>query len=224
MNPGVISKVKSEDAIATMSSIPRGGGASETAGDKDDEDDIEEAPEVLYLPGLLTASVGRKLSIKDATTDSKVTITSKKAKELGVSSGDVVGVVGRRRRVTYAVVSIFQKKGNSSSTSSISFNLANNLRVREGDSIKVVPLEDEEEVRAAMEEERSGDMLLLCRTAEVADNVALAPIEDSLNMLINAEGGDEIEEEELMERFVTPYFDMTNGGGMLVKEENVVMM
>jgi len=223
MTPSVRNKMKIDDAIATMSSVPRGGGASETS-DDDDEDDAEEAPEVLYLPGLLQAAVGRKLSIKDATTDSKVTITSKKARELGVSSGDVVGVVGRRRRVTYGVVSIFPKKGPSSSSCSIAFNLANNLRVREGDSIKVVPLEDSEENRAAMEEERSGDMLLLCRTAEVADNVALAPIEDSLNMLINAEGGDEIEEEELIERFVTPYFDMNNGGGMLVKEGNVVVM
>jgi len=221
----MITGVKIDDAIATMSSVPRGGGApSDTASDEDEEDEVEDVPEVLYLPGLLQASVGRKLSIKDATTDSQVTITAKKAKELGVSSGDVIGVVGRRRRVTYGVVSIYKKKGTSSSNCSISFNLGNNLRVREGDSIKVVRLEDVEENRIAMAEERSGDMLLLCRTPEVAESVALAPIEDSLNMLINAEGGDEIDEEELIERFVTPYFDTSKGGGMLVKKESVIIM
>jgi len=222
----VRNQAKMDDAIATtaVSSIGRGGGdPSETAGDEDDEDG-EDVPEVLYLPGLLTASVGRKLSIKDATTDSQVTITSKKARELGVSSGDVIGVVGRRRRVTYAIVSIFPKKGTSSSACSISFNLANNLRVRDGDSLKVVRLEDNEENRNAMEEERSGDMLLLCRSPEVAETVAFAPVEDSLSMLVNAEGGDDIEEEELMERFVTPHFDTANGGGMLVKEDSVIIM
>ena len=76
-----------------------------------------------------------------------------------------MGLVGHRRRTTYAVVSIFQKKKGTTSTScSIPYNVANNLRVREGGAIKVVPLQEKGAVGKAMEEERSGDMLLLCRS------------------------------------------------------------
>jgi len=217
------------DSISTSMLLPRGGGApgdAETSCDGDSDEEVEDVPEVLYLPGLLYASVGRQLVIKDAKTDSIVTLTSKKARELSLSPGDIVGIVGKRRRATYAVVSIFQKKkGTSSTACSISHNVATNLRVREGDAIKVVPLNGGGE--KGMEEERSGDMLLLCRVPGVARSVSLAPVEDSLSKLVAAEGGDEIEEEELMERFVTPYFDLESAGedgDIVMKEGNVIMM
>ena len=121
----------------------------------------------------------------------------KKARELKLTSGSIVGLVGHRRRTTYAVVSIFQKKKGTTSTScSIPYNVANNLRVREGDAIKVMPLQEKGAVGKEMEEERSGYMLLLCRSVEEVGGLSLAPVEDSLNSLVNAEGGDEIEEEE----------------------------
>jgi len=209
-----------------LSTILRGGGdpSATTSSDGESEEEEEDVPEVLYLPGLLQATVGRQMSIKDAKTDSIITLTSKKARELNLSPGDIVGVVGKRRRATYASVAIFQKKkGHTSTACSISFNVGINLRVREGDAIKVVPLGGAEGRKKA-EEERSGDMLLLCRVPEVARSVSLAPVEDSLNRLVAVEGGDEIEEEELMERFVTPYFDLESGGDILMKEGNVIMM
>jgi len=211
-----------DGAVAAASSIPRGG-AEPGAEVEEEEEEGDEVPEVLYLPGLLQASVGRKLANQHATADSQITLTAKKARELNISSGDTVGLVGRRRRATYAVVSIFQKKrGTTSMACSVSFNTANNLRVREGDAIKVVPLTGDE--TASMEEERSGDMLLLCRKPGEVGVVALAPVEDSLSALVAQEGGDEIEEDELMDRFVTPYFDLDNGGDVIVKEGNVLLL
>jgi len=210
-------RIKDPSITPTVKFIPRGGSDDlATVGD----DEMEKKPEVLYLPGLLKASVGLKSSIKDATTDSQIKLTSKKAKELNVSNGDVVGIIGKRRRATYGVVAI-AKKGSSSSSCSVAFNMANNLRVRDGDKVKIVPLD----TLGVEAEERSGDILLLSKNPSVASSVSLAPIEDSLNALINAEGGDEIDDDELMERFVSPYLDLEgDAGDFLVKENNVLAL
>jgi translation initiation factor IF-1 len=150
-----------------------------------------------------------------------VTLTPKKARELKISDGDVVAIIGRRRRVTYAIASVPSKKKGSNSNCSISHNLATNIRVRDGDKVKIVKLGD----GAADAEERSGDMILLTKEPDVVESVTYSPIEDSLNSLINAEGGDEIEDEELMERFISPYLNIEEDGGAIVaKEGSVVTM
>ena len=138
-----------------------------------------------------------------------------------VADGDVVAIIGRRRRATYAIASVPSKKKGSNSNCFISHNLASNLRIRDGDKLKVVALGKD----AADAEERSGDMVLLTKDAEVVSSVTYSPIEDSLNNLINSEGGDEIEDEELMERFIEPYLNLEDDGGSVVaKSGSVVTM
>jgi len=177
----------------------------------------EEAEE-LYLPGLLNASVGKKTEKKDAKSDSKIILSPKKAKELGVSNGDIIVAVGRRRRASYTIVSIVKKQKNSSfSSCSLSYNLANNLRLRDGDKVKVSPLQSE-----LPTEDRSGDILLLSQMPQVVMSVTFSPIEDSLNSLVASEGGDEIEDEELMERFIEPYLNIEDSDDIIVKEGNVI--
>ncbi len=148
-------------------------------------------------------------------------MTPKKAKELNVSDGDVVAIIGRRRRATYAIASVPSKKKGSNSNCFISHNLATNLRVRDADKIKVVPLAED----AAATEERSGDMILLTRKPDVVGSVTYSPVEDSLNSLVAAEGGDDIEDEELKDRFITPYLNIDeNSGAIVAKEGNVITM
>jgi hypothetical protein len=140
---------------------------------------------------------------------------------LKISDGDVVAVIGRRRRATYAIASVPSKKKGSNSNCFISHNLATNLRIRDGDKLKLVNIGAD----AAEKEDRSGDMLLLTKNAEVVVSATYSPVEDSLNSLINSEGGDEIEDEELMERFVTPYLNIEDdAGSVIVKEGSVITM
>jgi hypothetical protein len=149
-----------------------------------------------------------------------VIISNKKAQELGLSKGDIVALVGRRRKASYAVVSIQSKArgGISASSCEITHNMASNLRLRNGDRVKVVPLE------AGMEkkEERSGDMLLLTKNPGKVTSVTFAPVEDSLKSLVASEGGDEIPDEDLLERFVAPYLNKDGDTTVLVKEGNIV--
>jgi hypothetical protein len=71
-------------------------------------------------------------------------------------------------------------------------------------------------------EERSGDMELLMQDAPIVSSVTYSPIEDSLNSLIASEGGDEIGDEELMDRFLTPYLNLEDGVQVIAKEGNVL--
>ena len=135
-----------------------------------------------------------------AKADSTVYISAKKAKELKVKSGQIVGVIGRRRRATYATV---QTKKMSSEDAEISSNVGNNLRVRDADKLKIVKLGTDE-----TDAEASGDMALLASTPSTAESVTLSPIEDSYSELVATEGGDEISDEEIMARFVAPYLDL----------------
>merc|ERR1712238_105956 len=130
-----IRAVESNNAALTMS-IPRGGdepGVEKLTKEKDgnENDNEEDIVETLYLPGLLHASVSRKTDTGDAITDCTVILNHKKAKELGVSSGDVVAIVGRRRKANHAIVSVAPRKqkaagGVSVSGCALAYNLANN--------------------------------------------------------------------------------------------------
>lgn len=135
-----------------------------------------------------------------ADSDASISISTNKAKELGLKDGDVVGVVGRRRRAAYGRVSVVKSKKTALT---ISVNLAKNLRLRKGDKAKVVPLTGKLE-----EGTHSGDMTILDTTEPAAiASFTLAPIEDSLTTLEAIEGGDEIPEEDLTARFISPYFE-----------------
>jgi transitional endoplasmic reticulum ATPase len=107
------------------------------------------------------------------------------------------------------------------SVCAMSENLAKNLRLRKGDTLKIAPLSGEKE-----EGTRSGDMLLLDQTtAPKISSVTFSPVEDSLTSLEAMEGGDEIADEEILSRFVTPYLESSNGflkhgHILLLKDEN----
>lgn len=162
----------------------------------------------------------------------------KKAQELGVKTGDVVVLIGRRRRATYGRVAISaaasdrapasanKKKassvGASSSVVHLSSTLAHYLRVRLNDKVKVVALSAPD---LDLKEPRSGDLKLLqSRTPTVVETITLSPVEDSYQAVVAAEGGDEISEEELMERWVRPYLETGGGGGGLLKTNMVVSL
>jgi hypothetical protein len=138
--------------------------------------------------------------------DSAVQLSAAKAKELGVSAGDVVVLVGRRRHASYGTVEIRAASSSSKKTvCSISQNMASNLRLRQDDKVKVVALEKSFEDENASE--RSGDLLLLQKQPSKIQSVTFSPVEDSLAALTAMEGGDEIAEGELLARFVTPYLE-----------------
>ena len=107
------------------------------------------------------------------------------------------------------------------SKASISYNTASNLRLRDGDKLKVVPIKE----GAGAKEERSGDMQLLAKTPEVVSSITFSPVEDSYNSLVASEGGDDIEDEELKERFIDNYMNLEEDGDSIVaKEGNVICM
>lgn len=126
----------------------------------------------------------------------------------------MVALVGRRRKAAYARVSTSKQKKSSCT---LSANLASNLSLRKDDKVKVLPLKEDESDTA-----RSGDMILL-KAAEVPKimSMSLSPIEDSLRSLEASEGGDEIPEDEIQQRFVAPYLEET---GALVKKGHVLKL
>ncbi len=187
-----------------------------TAAAVEEEEDVAPVAEVLYMPGLLECSVTRKMSVANAATDSIVTISSKKAKELKVKNGDVVALIGRRRRAAYAVAQI---KKLSTSSCQISYNTATNLRLREGDKVKVVPIS-----AAGYEEEVSGDMILLSQEPSAVSSVTFSPVQDSLNNLQASEGGDTISDEELLERFIQPYLDTSTEAPITTKLGHILYL
>lgn len=201
-----------------IDSVPRGGA------DEGDDDSGEEGAEteVLYLPGLLEVELVAS-DQPTAISDSAVVLSSRKAKELGVSNGEVVAVIGRRRTATYGRVSVQKKKKVLVSSCTVSENLAKNLRVRKGDTIKIVPLTDE---NGSDEGGHSGELLLVdSDSAPNVESITLSPIEDSLASLEAQEGGDSISDDDINERFIAPYLEDTggllkNGQLLLLKDEN----
>ena len=99
--------------------------------------------------------------------------------------------------------------------------MATNLRLREGDKLKIVSIEEGVDKK----EERSGDMVLLAQNPIVALSVTFSPVEDSYNTLVASEGGDDIEDEELQERFVNNYLNVEEGADeIIMKEGSVITM
>jgi translation initiation factor IF-1 len=150
-----------------------------------------------------------------ASTDSTITLSPAKAKELNFKEGDVIMVIGRRRRATYARVHVHKGK---TSTCVVSANLAMNLRLRNGDKVKVASLTSDED-----EEHKTGDMILFQSSPKQVTSVTFSPVEDSLASLESSEGGDEISDDEIMKRFVNPYLNLDNGTA-LIKKGHILKM
>lgn len=126
-------------------------------------------------------------------------------------------MIGRRRRASYGIIKI--KKGKKSSCT-VSANLGNNLRLRDGDKIKVVSLGEHAE-----DQPRSGDMALLKGSPSAVASVTFSPVEDSLSSLEASEGGDEIGDDEITERFVTPYVNLEeDDSDALIKKGHVLTL
>jgi formylmethanofuran dehydrogenase subunit D len=145
-----------------------------------------------------------------------ISISPAKAKELSVSDGDAVVLVGRRRKAAYALVKVEKtKKG----VCTVSQNMAKNLRLRDGDKLKVIPMGSEED------QPRSGDMVLLKHDKPPkVTSVTFSPIEDSLAALEAREGGDTLPDEELMERFVTPYLNLSEKSAVVKKNSMLTLV
>lgn len=134
-----VSKSSSKQQQALSSSVAlnlRGGGES-------DEDITSEKDDVvteLYLPGLLEAEVSLRTGQSTVSEDSTVSISSKKARELGLKAGDIVKIIGRRRRFSFCTIKVL-KGVNGCRLGRV---LAGNLRIRSGDKLKIVPLDSED--------------------------------------------------------------------------------
>jgi len=200
---GMTDVATSENSLARsiIDSVPRGGAEEEN------EEDEEVETEVLYLPGLLEVLLIASAK-PTAITDSAVMLSAKKARELGVSNGEIVAVIGRRRTATYGRVLVQKKKKVSSSTCTVSESLAKDLKLRKGDMVKIVALTDDSSDNDA----HSGELLIVdSKSAPIVESVTLSPIEDSLVSLEALEGGDSISDEDINERFVAPYLEESGG-------------
>ena len=191
---------------------------STRGGANDAEEVTAEDAESLYLPGLLTAAISGKGDIAEASSDYTVAISAAKARELKVKAGDIVAIVGRRRRASYVKVNVVKM---SSDGVKLCWNLATNLRVRDTDKVKIVALQ------SGSEEDKlygSGDMALLNTQPAVAYSVTFSPVKDSLHSLELSEGGDELSDDEIMERFVTPYLNLEEDSEAIVKVGHTLVL
>ena len=125
-------------------------------------------------------------------------------------------LIGRRRKAAYGRVNVAKKAKKG--ICKVSANLAANLKLRSDDKVKVVPLTGNNDDKS-----RSGDLLLLTKSEVPAvESVTFSPIEDSLEALVAAEGGDEIADEEIEARFVQPYLEGMNGA--VLKQGHVIRL
>ena len=125
-------------------------------------------------------------------------------------------LIGRRRKAAYGRVNVAKKAKKG--ICKVSANLAANLKLRSDDKVKVVPLTGNNDDKS-----RSGDLLLLTKPeVPTVESVTFSPIEDSLEALVAAEGGDEIADEEIEARFVQPYLEGVDGA--VLKQGHVIRL
>mmetsp|Transcript_3108 Transcript_3108/g.6847 ORF Transcript_3108/g.6847 Transcript_3108/m.6847 type:complete len:910 (+) Transcript_3108:193-2922(+) len=210
----------SSNSLATSIATSIRGGADPDA-DENDDAVVDFTEKALYLPGLLEAKVASSrmnLAIPTASDDYTLTLSPNKAKELNVKSGDIVAIIGKRRRASYGKVKVAKMKGGSVK---VSYNVANNLRIRDTDQVKIVPLTSDTGSDENGNEYESYS--LGTQPTEVAAAVTFSPVVDSLNILELREGGDELSDDEILERFVTPYLNL-EGGDVILKEGHTLVL
>lgn len=219
-NNGIIhhSNSLAATSIAT-NSIPRGGADT----DENDDNAEEEVEKPLYLPGLLEANVSSSrnniLNPPTASSDYTLTLSPSKAKELNVKSGDVVAIIGKRRRASYGKVKVAKMKSGSVKCS---YNVASNLRIRDTDLAKIVPLNTVGGGDDDMDAHESYS--LGTQPTDVAAAVTFSPVVDSLRTLELREGGDELSDDEILERFVNPYLNLEEDGDVILKEGHTLVL
>jgi hypothetical protein len=151
---------------------------------------------------------------------------------MGLKAGDPVVLVGRRRRASYARIKVVDAKelnklhhhhaGSSAMSKKpcvVPENLARNLRLRQDDAVKIVPLTDGDDTSKA---DRSGDLQLLSSGTKIPAlaSVTFSPVSESLDSLQASEG--EVSDEEIQERFVGPYTEGSSSA--LIKLGSIVTM
>lgn len=223
--------------------IPRGGSTDDASNSNNNDADLEQPQQPVYHPGLLDAiippSLGENASIT-ASSDYRLSISSSKAKELQIQSGELVAIIGKRRRASYAKVHILPKGGAASNDEAkVSRNLATNLRLRSMDKVKIVPLlSSSSEDNDDGEECESKAYNMGNKPTSIASSITFHPLKDSLTSLDYKEGGggDGLSDEEVLERFITPYLNldddddtdgqvfMTGGHMLTLRDENGFML
>lgn len=193
--------------------------------------------ESLYFPGLLDASVIAKGSnsgsdqttaTTNALSDCYITITQSKAHELQLHQGDLVAIIGKRRRCAYVKVNILTDKTTTTKLSSVKIgrNLANNLHIRNDDKVRLISINEIEENEAQQQQQQqkessttgSGSYGLGKRPTIVAKIVTLHPIKDTMSNVDD----DDVSDEELISRFITPYLDSSTDD--VDNDEDVAIM
>ena len=193
--------------------IPRGGSTDDASNYNDA--DSEQPQQPVYHPGLLDAIIPPSLgdATITASSDYRLSISSSKAKELQIQSGELVAIIGKRRRASYAKVHVLPKGAAASNDEAkVSRNLATNLRLRSMDKVKVVPLlssssedNDDDEEECESKAYNMGN-----KPTSIASSITFHPLKDSLTSLDHKEGGggDGLSDEEVLERFITPYLNL----------------
>jgi len=201
--------------LATRRPLPHGAALVPRGGSSATEPEPAAPPAPLAVPGVMGVTFvpdpGGRASLAG---DSALTLSPGKARELAVSDGDVVLVIGRRRRAAHLRVAV--RKGGTGAR--LSASCGRSLRVSSGDRVRVVvdptggPEEDHLYGYAGP------------APAGVAE-VSFAPVEDSLTTYERTyHGGDDVAEEELLARFVRPYVEGRDGEMGAVRSGDVVRM
>jgi hypothetical protein len=197
--------------------------------------DNQSSGESLYFPGLLDAHVMSKGGSSSgggsssdptitAVSDCYISITQSKAKELQLHQGDLVAIIGKRRRCAYVKVNILTTNKTtttgmipkSSSSIQLGRNLANNLHIRNDDKVRILSIneieqqqeEEDQRQQESTTSSSSGSYGLGKRPTNVAKTITLHPIKDTLSNVNNDD--EEVSDEELIVRFITPYLDSSS--------------
>ena len=199
----------------------------------------------LYFPGLLDASVMAKgrssggshqtTAATNAISDCYVSITQSKARELQLHQGELVAIIGKRRRCAYVKVNILTDMTTTTTTKSSSViigrNLANNLHIRNDDKVRIISVNEIEENDEDRQQRRnessstttgSGSYGLGKRPTIVAKTVTFHPIKDTMSNNVD-DYDDDVSNEELISRFITPYLDYSSAVDVDT-DENVAIM
>ena len=204
--------------------------AGETKKNMDGDDDgvLAVDEQSLYFPGLLDASVVANGSgsgshrTTNALSDCYISITQSKARELRLRQGDLAAIMGKRRRCAYVKVNILQTDRTTTTKSSsaviIGRNLANNLRIRNDDKVRIISVNEIEENENEDQQRQNGSYGLGKRPTIVAKTVTFRPIKDTMS-----NDDDDVSNEELISRFISPYLESSSTDDVVNDENESVM-
>lgn len=208
--------------------------------DGDDDGVLAVDEQSLYFPGLLDASVvangrgsggHRTTAATNALSDCYISIAQSKARELRLRQGELVGIMGKRRRCAYVKVNILQTDRTTTTTTTttssssaviIGRNLANNLRIRNDDKVRIISVNEIEENENEDQQQQNGSYGLGKRPTIVAKTVTFHPIKDTMSNNVD-DYDDDVSNEELISRFITPYLESSSADDVDNDENENVM-